>query len=102
MRLREQGYTGEATIIKDYVQSKHPPRRPQATMRYETRPGEQAQVHWGYYETVDANGHSHKLPALVMVLGYSRAIYVEFARRCDISSFLRCFVHAIEHFGGVS
>jgi len=101
LRLREQGYTGGATIIKDYVQSKRPPRQPKATMRYETRPGEQAQVDWGYCETVDANGHSHKLPAFVMVLGYSRAIYVEFARRCDISSFLRCFVHAIEHFGGV-
>jgi transposase len=52
MRLQEQGYTGGATIIKDYVQSKRPPRRPKVTMRYETRPGEQAQVDWGYCETV--------------------------------------------------
>lgn len=101
MRLRDQGYTGGATIIKDYVQSKRPPRRSKATVRYETLPGEQAQVDWGFCESVDAEGRSHRLPMFVMVLGHSRSIYVEYTRRCDIHSFLRCFVHAIEHFSGV-
>ncbi|MGV2886064.1 IS21 family transposase [Paenibacillus taichungensis] len=101
MRLKEKGYTGGATIIKDYVQQKRPPRQPKATVRYETLPGDQAQVDWGFCETVDANGRAHKLPVFVMVLGYSRATFVEYTRRCDIHSFLRCFVHAIEHFGGV-
>jgi len=101
MRLKEKGYTGGATIIKDYVQQKRPPRQPKATVRYETLPGDQAQVDWGFCETVDANGRAHKLPVFVMVLGYSRATFVEYTRRCDIYSFLRCFVHAIEHFGGV-
>lgn len=36
-----------------------------------------------------------------MILGHSRAIYVEFTRRCDIYSFLRCLAHALEYFGGV-
>ncbi|KKC45812.1 integrase [Paenibacillus sp. D9] len=101
MRLKEKGYTGGATIIKDYVQQKRPPWQSKATVRYETLPGDQAQVDWGFCETVDANGRAHKLPVFVMVLGYSRATYVEYTRRCDIHSFLRCFVHAIEHFGGV-
>lgn len=101
MRLRDQGYTGGATIIKDYVQGKRPPRQPKATVRYETLPGEQAQVDWGICQYEDANGQVHRMPVFVMVLGYARAQYVEFTRRCDIHSFLRCFVHAIEHFGGV-
>ena len=44
MRLKEKGYTGGATIIKDYVQGKRPPKQPKATVRYETLPGEQAQI----------------------------------------------------------
>ena len=101
MRLRVKGYTGGATLIKDYVQNYRPPQCAKAVQRYETLPGEQAQVDWGICEYEDVDGRSHRMPVFVMVLGYSRAIYVEFARRCDIYSFLRCFVHAIEHFGGV-
>jgi Transposase and inactivated derivatives len=36
-----------------------------------------------------------------MVLGYSRMMYIEFAKRCDIHSFLSCLIHALQYFGGV-
>ena len=52
-------------------------------------------------EYIDEQGVLHKVPVFVMVLGYSRAIYVEFAKRCDIRSFLHCLIHALEYFGGV-
>lgn len=101
MRLKEKGYTGGATIIKDYVKACRPPKCVKAAQRYETGPGVQAQVDWGFCQYEDVKGRLHRMPVFVMVLGYSRAIYVEFTRRCDIYSFLRCFVHAIEHFRGV-
>lgn len=101
MRLRDMGYTGGLTIIKDYVRPARPPRVAKAVQRYETPPGKQAQVDWGICQYEDAKGRLHRMAVFVMVLGYSRAIYVEFTKRCDIHSFLRCFVHAIEHFGGV-
>lgn len=100
-RLEKQGYTGGVTQIKEFVRPHRPPRQPQAKMRYETKPGKQAQIDWGFCEEQDENGRTHKVAAFVMVLGYSRSIYVEFTRRCDIYSFLRCFIHALEHFGGV-
>ena len=78
-----------------------PPRRQKATSRYETPPGEQAQLDWGICEYEDDKGNRRKLPVFVMILGHSRATYIEFTRRCDIHSFLRCFAHALEHFGGV-
>ncbi|WAH37502.1 hypothetical protein [Alicyclobacillus dauci] len=37
----------------------------------------------------------------ISALGHSRANYIEFTRRCDIHSFLRCFTHELEHFDGV-
>lgn len=100
-RIRLQGYTGGKTLVKDYVKPFRPPRQIPAVQRYETKPGEQAQVDWGIGEYVDEQGVLHKVPVFVMVLGYSRAVYIEFAKRCDIRSFLRCLIHAMEYFGGV-
>lgn len=64
-RLRELGYTGGMTTVKDYVQQFRPPQRQKATSRYESRPGEQAQLDWGICEYVDEKGNSRKLPVFV-------------------------------------
>jgi transposase len=47
--LRARGYTGGVTILKEYVQPRRRQRQPAATVRFETRPGEQAQVDWGQF-----------------------------------------------------
>ena len=36
-----------------------------------------------------------------MILGYSRMRYVEFTKRCDMHSFLRCMMNAFMYFGGI-
>lgn len=100
-RLRELGYTGGKTLVKDYVQPHRPPHRNRTTRRFETPPGKQAQVDWGICIYHDVHGIQRKVPVFVMVLGYSRSVYVEFVRRCDIYSFLRCMYNAFVYFGGV-
>ena len=97
--LRERGYDGGYSILKAYVSPRRR-RQPRATMRFETEPGEQAQVDWGSFSYVGADGRKHRLRAFVMVLGWSRAIYVEFVRRADVASFMQCHVNAFEYFGG--
>ena len=99
--LREKGYTGGRTILKDYVKDFRPPKQVPAVLRYETKPGEYAQVDWGLCDYIDQDGNVRKVPVFVMVLGYSRATYIEFSKRCDIHSFLRCLIHAFEYFGGI-
>lgn len=37
-----------------------------------------------------------------MVLGYSRAVYVEFTNRCNVHTFIRCLIRGFEYFGGVT
>ena len=96
--LRGLEYEGSYTILAEYVR---PRRQPQATVRFETEPGEQAQVDWGSFSYVDEKGRKRQMWAFVMVLGWSRAIYVEFVRRADTASFIQCHVNAFEYFGGV-
>ncbi len=99
--LKERGYTGGITIIKDYVKPRRPPRQAPAVQRYETKAGYQAQVDWKICEYIDLNGEVRKIPVFSMVLGYSRTMYIEFTKRCDIHSFLRCLMNGLEYFGGV-
>ena len=48
--LQDLGYRGGYSILKAYVSPRRrQPRPPQATVRFETTPGEQAQVDWGSF-----------------------------------------------------
>lgn len=99
--LRQRGYTGGYTLLKDYVQPLRQRRVPAATMRFETQPGEQAQVDFGRFQYRTPAGTLRAVWAFVYVLSWSRAVYVEFIRRADLSSFIRCHLHAFERLGGL-
>lgn len=100
-RLREAGYDGGISILKDYVHPFRPSKKLPAVRRYETAPGKQAQMDWGICHYTDTGGTAHKVPVFVMVLGHSRAKYIEFTSRCDLSSLERCMVNAFAYFGGM-
>lgn len=102
-RLQEFGYQGGISIVKDYVKGKRPPaiKVAPAVKRYESKPGQQAQMDWGIMKYRDLSGEVRKVAVFVIVLGFSRTRYIEFSRRCDIWSLLRCLVHAFEYFGGI-
>jgi len=100
-RISELGYDGRISIIKEYVRPLRPPKNIPAVRRYETLPGRQAQMDWGICQYVDAKGTVHKVPAFIMILGYSRMRYVEFTKRCDLFSLEHCILDAFEYFGGV-
>lgn len=92
-RIKENGYTGGRTILRDYVGQFRPPKQAPAIYRYETMPGQQAQVDWGEYSYIDEEtSEIRKLYVFVMVLGYSRTLYVEFTNRCNVHTFIRCLI----------
>jgi transposase len=98
--LRARGYAGSASLLRAYV---HPLRRrapARPTVRFETEPGEQAQVDFGAFRYRGADGASHGVWAFVLVLSWSRALYVEFIRRADLPTFLGCHLRAFEALGG--
>jgi transposase len=101
-RLRERGYTGSYASVHRFVRVLEP-QAPQATVRVETRPGEEAQVDFGYAgRMVDPQtGALRRTWAFVMTLSWSRQQYVEFVFDQKVGTWLCCHRHAFAFFGGV-
>jgi transposase len=99
-RLREEGYDGGITILRDYVRRIRPPKRP-VYLKLHFSPGECAQVDWGAYRTVAVDNTRRRLSFFVMVLAFSRRMYVEFTVSQTMEHFLACHEHAFAAWGGV-
>jgi len=99
-QLRQQGYAGGYTILKAFVRQVRPVRKP-AYLMLEFAPGECAQVDWGSFGSVAVGSTRRRLSFFVMVLCYSRMMYVEFTLSEGMEQFLSCHRHAFEFFEGV-
>jgi len=100
VRLREQGFAGGYSIVKNYVRTIRPPKRP-AYLTLAFAPGECAQVDWGSYGSVAVGNTRRRLSFFVMVLCYSRMLYVEFTVSQSMEYFLACHQNAFDFFGHV-
>ncbi len=100
--IQNQGYTGKETILKDYLRTIRPKTVTLAEIRYETKPGVQAQVDWSDCIYVIPDGNRKKTYCFSMILGYSRMRYVEFCTTTNLNTFLKCHQNAFEYFGGVT
>jgi transposase len=100
--LKERGYTGGYTVLTDYL---HPLREQAGTVavrRFETAPGQQAQVDWGELGTLTLpDGTVQKLHAFVMTLGHSRAMFCDIATDMKMPTFLRMHEAAFAYLGGI-
>ena len=99
-RLREHGFAGGYSLVKTYVRTVRP-RRQAAFLRLAFAPGECAQVDWGSFGSVPVGQTQRRLSFFVMVLCYSRMLYVEFTVSQTMEHFLACHQHAFEFFGGI-
>jgi transposase len=99
--IRKQGYQGGKSTLKYFVQPYREARREEATVRFETLPGEQAQVDWGHFGCIEHQARRRRLYGFVMTLGWSRASYLEFTISTDTAWWLRCHIHAFRYLGGV-
>jgi transposase len=100
-KLTRMGYTGGATTVKDAVREIKGEKTRIAYLRFETEPAFQAQVDWGDFQIAEPDGTTHTVFAFIMVLGYSRAMYVEFVEKRALEAFMDCHIHAFDYLGGV-
>jgi transposase len=99
-RISEQGFAGGYTIVKEYVSRIRPPKT-RAFLTLSFAPGECAQVDWGSYGSVTVGNTQRRLSFFVMVLCYSRMLYVEFTVSQTMEHFLACHQNAFDFFGCV-
>lgn len=99
-RIQEEGFSGRYSIVKRYVHKVRPTRKP-AYLTLAFAPGECAQVDWGSYGSIRIGEASRRLSFFVMVLCYSRQMYVEFTVSQTMEHFLDCHANAFAAFGGV-
>jgi transposase len=94
--VRAAGYPGGYSQVKEYVREVRPGPPADPVVRFETPPGLQAQVDFAEF----------RLPwgkrfALLVVLGYSRLLWLQFYPRQTLSVLMRGLEEAFMAFGGV-
>lgn len=97
--LKGQGYTGSLTILRDFVRPLKASLVRRVTERFETRPGQQAQLDWGECGTIQVGDERKRLYVFVLVLGYSRMMYARFTTSCRLPMLLTCMKEAFAFLG---
>jgi len=97
--IKELGYSGGITILKEFVSTCKHDRVRQVIERFETLPGRQAQVDWGECGTILVGGERKRLYVFVLVLGYSRMTFARFTTSMKQPVLLACLREAFERLG---
>jgi transposase len=101
-RLKERGYPGSYSSVRRFVHTLEPV-TPGVMVRVETKPGEEAQVDFGYAGLLldPETGRPRKAWAFVMTLSWSRHQYVEMVFDQKVETWLRLHRNAFQFFGAV-
>ena len=94
--MRSAGYPGGYTQMKEYVRQVRPLEAADPVVRFETPPGYQGQVDFGTFQLPWGRRY-----ALLVVLGYSRLLWMQFYPRQTITTLIRGLERAFGFFGGV-
>ncbi len=99
--IKEQGYKGKITILRDYLQRKRKQsHQKRAFIRFESKPGEQIQIDWAHFGSISYGDTYRKVYALVAIESYSRMLYVEFTHSMNQQTLHGCLFNAFKYFGG--
>jgi transposase len=99
--VRERGYRGGPDHFRHLIAHYRPRPQPEAYLRLRTLPGEQAQVDWGHFGKLTLGRAERTLMAFVMVLSYSRQIFLRFYLDARMSNFLRGHEAAFQAWGAL-
>jgi transposase len=98
---RQRGYRGSPDHFRHMVAPYRPRPTAEAYLRIKTLPAEQAQVDWGHFGRLTIGRAVRPLVGFVMVLSYSRRIFLRFFLGQQSENFLRGHEAAFNTWGGV-
>ena len=107
-RLRQAGFDGGATIVKDYIAAhKHllPAKRQQVApqgnrgRRYTTAPGEAYQMDWGFTDVLDYNGNTYRAVCFAMICHHCGQRYIEFFPNARHENLFIGIIRAFQYIG---
>lgn len=99
--VRERGYAGGPDHFRHLVALIRPRKPPEAYLRLRTLPGEQGQVDWGHFGKLTIGRAERPLMAFVMVLSWSRRVFLRFYLNQQMENFLRGHEAAFAAWSGV-
>lgn len=100
--VRERGYGGGSSQFRHRIALLRPRPAAEAYLRLRTLPGEVMQCDWAHFGHLQIGRARRPLMAFVMVLAYSRRIYLRFFLDARMASFLAGHAGAFKAFGGCS
>ena len=107
-RLRQAGFDGGITIVKDYIAAhKHliPAKRRSVDSqgnrgrRYTTEPGETFQMDWGFTRVLNPNGDAFQVACFAMICHHCGQRYVEFFPTARQENLFIGMIHAFQYMG---
>ena len=107
-RLRQAGFDGGATIVKEYIAShKHliPAKRQQIAPQgnrgrcYTTGPGETYQMDWGFTDVLDYNEQVYRVACFAMICHHCGECYIEFFPNAKQENLFIGMIHAFQYMG---
>jgi len=99
--VRERGYRGSPDHFRHLIACHRPRPKAEGYLRLRCLPGEQAQVDWAHFGHLEIGRARRPLMAFVMVLSYSRQIFLRFFADARMENFLRGHVGAFTAWHGV-
>jgi transposase len=100
--LRAKGYRGGYTVLRERVNELRPRKSSPFVERFETGPGQQAQMDYAVYDLDFSHEGRRRVNLFGYILGYSRRQYLRFVESQDLETTLREHVRAFAYLGGVA
>jgi transposase len=99
--LRDAGYAGGISILRDRLKQLRPRPRREPVIRFETEPGCQGQMDWSPYTIPFTRDGKLTVQCFSYILSFSRRQCIDFTLRRDFYTLIRRHQDAFAYFNGV-